>query len=89
MKSYKDLDIYNLSFEYAVEVHTMTLKLLKYELYEAGSQLRRSSKSIVNNIIEGYGRRKYKADFIKFLIYAQASLLESTSQLEMIKKYII
>jgi len=86
MKSYKDLDIYNLSFEYAVEVHTMTLKLPKYELYEAGSQLRRSSKSIVNNIIEGYGRRKYKADFIKFLIYAQASLLESTSQLEMIKK---
>lgn len=66
----------------------MTLKLPKYELYEAGSQLRRSSKSIVNNIIEGYGRRKYKADFIKFLIYAQASLLESTSQLEMIKKYI-
>ena len=85
MKSYKDLDIYNLSYRYAIEVHKMTLKLPKYELYEGGSQLRRSSKSIVNNIVEGYGRRKYKGDFVKFLVYAQASLLESTSQLEMIK----
>ncbi len=85
MKSYKDLQIYELSFQYAVEVHKMTLNLPKYELYEAGSQLRRASKSVTNNIVEGYGRRKYKADFIKFLIYAQASLLESTSQLEMIK----
>ena len=85
MKSYKDLDIYNLSFEYAIEIHKITLKLPNYELYEVGSQLRWSSKSIVNNIVEGYGRRKYKADFIKFLIYSQASLLESTNQLEMIK----
>ncbi|PCH53533.1 MAG: four helix bundle protein [Flavobacteriaceae bacterium] len=86
MKSYKDLEIYNLSFEYAIKVHKMTLKLPKYELYETGSQLRRSSKSVVNNIAEGYGRRKYKGDFVRFLIYSQASLLESTTQLEMIKE---
>ncbi|MAZ72143.1 MAG: four helix bundle protein [Flavobacteriaceae bacterium] len=84
MKSYKDLDIYNLAFEYAIEVHTMSLKLPKYEMYEQGSQIRRSSKSIKDNIVEGYGRRKYKQDFIKFLIYAHASLLECISQLEMI-----
>lgn len=86
MKSHKDLEIYNLSFEYAIEVHKVTLKLPKYELYETGSQLRRSSKSIVNNIVEGYGRRRYKSDFVKFLIYSQASLLESTTQLEIIKE---
>ena len=85
MKSYKELQIYELSFQYAIDVHKMTLNLPKYELYESGSQLRRASKSVTNNIVEGYGRRKYKADFIKFLIYAHASLLESTSQLEMIK----
>ena len=33
--------------------------------YELGSQLRRSSDSVVYNIVEGYGRRKYKADFIR------------------------
>jgi len=85
LKSYKDLDIYNLAFLYAIEVHKISLKLPKYELYEQGSQIRRSSQSIKNNIVEGYGRRKYKQDFIKFLIYSHASLLECYSQLEMIE----
>ena len=84
MKSYRDLDIYNLSFEYALEVHKVSLKLPKFELYEQGSQVRRSSKSIKDNIVEGYGRRAYKQDFIKFLVYSHASLLECLSQLEMI-----
>lgn len=86
MKSYKDLDIYNLAFDYALEVHKITLKLPKFELYEQGSQLRRSSKSIKDNIVEGYGRRAYKQEFIKFLIYSHSSLLECLSQLEMIDK---
>ncbi|MEZ4795961.1 MAG: four helix bundle protein [Flavobacteriaceae bacterium] len=86
MKSYKDLEIYNLAFEYALEVHHLSLKLPKFELYEQGSQIRRSSKSIKDNIIEGYGRRRYKQDFVKFLVYAHASLLECLSQLEMIEQ---
>ena len=86
MKSYKDLDIYNLACEYALDVHHLSLKLPKHELYEQGSQVRRSSKSIKDNIVEGYGRRRYKQDFIKFLVYAHASLLECLSQLEMIEK---
>ena len=84
MKSYKDLDVYNLAFKYAIEVHRASLKLPKYELYEQGSQVRRSSKSIKDKIVEGYGRRVYKKEFLKFLTYAHASLLECLSQLEMI-----
>ena len=84
MKSYKDLDIYNLAFAYAVEVHKASLKSPKFELYEQGSQVRRSSKSVKDKIVEGYGRRTYKQDFIKFLTYSHASLLECLSQLEMI-----
>ncbi|MEM0519011.1 four helix bundle protein [Aequorivita flava] len=86
MKSYKDLDIYNLAFEYSIEVHHVSLKMPKFELYEQGSQLRRSSKSIKDNIIEGYGRKAYKNDFIKFLTYSHASLLECKGQLETIKE---
>jgi four helix bundle protein len=85
MKSYKDLDIYKLAFEYAIEVHEVSLLLPAFERYEQGSQVRRSSKSIKDNIVEGYGRRRYKQDFIKFLVYAHASLLECISQLEMIQ----
>ena len=85
MKSYKDLDIYNLAFEYSIQVHHASLKMPKFELYEQGSQVRRSSKSIKDNIIEGYGRRRYKQDFIKFLTYSHASLLECKGQLETIQ----
>jgi four helix bundle protein len=73
-----------MAFEYAIEVHKLSLKLPKFELYEQGSQVRRSSKSVKDNIIEGYGRRTYKQDFLKYLIYSHASLLECLSQLEMI-----
>jgi len=84
MKSYRDLDIYKEAYQLAIEIHKMSLTLPSYELYEQGSQVRRSSKSIKDNIAEGYGRRRYKNDFIKFLVYAQASCDEATSQLDMI-----
>ncbi|MEA3435827.1 MAG: four helix bundle protein [Thermodesulfobacteriota bacterium] len=84
MKSYKDLEIYKLSYELAVKIHKMSLKLPKYELYEEGSQIRRSSKGITSCIVEGYGRRKYKADFIKYLVYAHASCDETILHLNFI-----
>lgn len=67
-----------------MQIHHMSLTLPKFELYEQDSQIRRSSKSVKDNIAEGYGRKRYKDDFIKFLIYAQASCDEVTSQLSMI-----
>lgn len=82
MKNYKDLDIYNLSLYLFYKSHTASLQLPKYELYELGSQLRRSSDSVVTNIVEGYGRKKYKQDFIKFLTYSHASTLETICHLE-------
>jgi len=77
MKSYLDLEIYQLAYELATKVHEMSLTLPKYELYEQGSQIRRSSKSIKDNIAEGYGRKRYKSDFIKFLVYSHASCDET------------
>ena len=83
MSSYKDLDIWKLSRELVVDIHKMTINdLPKFELYEVGSQIRRSSKSVKSNIVEGYGRRRYKMDFIRFLVYAFASLIETTDHLE-------
>ena len=86
MSSYKDLDIYNIAYKLAVEIHHMSLKLPSFELYEQVSQVRRSSKSIKDTSAEGYGRKRYKAEFIKYLTYAQASCNETTSQLTMISE---
>ncbi|MEA1896992.1 MAG: four helix bundle protein, partial [Bacteroidota bacterium] len=70
MKSFEDLEIYQMGFKLAIQVHEMSMKLPKYELYEQGSQVRRSSKRIKDTIAEGYGRRRYKEEFLRFLVFA-------------------
>ena len=57
-------------------------KLPKFELYEEGSQIRRSIKSVKTNIVEGYGRRRHKQEFIRFLTFSLASCDETADHLE-------
>jgi four helix bundle protein len=83
--SYKTLNVYQKAHVLGVECHRLSLKLPKYELYETGSQLRRASKSVSANIVEGYGRKRYPADYLKFLVYAQASNDESREWLEYVR----
>ena len=82
MKSYRELEVYKESKRLAIEVHKLSLSLPKFELYEEGSQIRRSSKAVTSAIVEGYARRRYKADFIKFLVYAQSECDETILHLE-------
>jgi len=58
------------------------MKLPKFEMYEEGSQIRRSSKTTKATIVEGYGRRRYKQDWIKFIVYALSSNDETMDHLE-------
>jgi four helix bundle protein len=77
-KLFKDLDIYLLSKELSITIHSLTVDdLPRFEMYEEGSQIRRSSKSIVSNIVEGFGRGRYKNEFIQFLTYSIASCDET------------
>lgn len=81
--SYRDLEIWQLARDLSIEIHRMAINdLPKFEMYEQGSQIRRSSKSIRSNIVEGYGRRRYKQDYIRFLCYAESSCDETTDHLE-------
>jgi four helix bundle protein len=81
--SYKDLEIWQLAREICIDIHRMTLtKLPKFEMFEEGSQIRKSSKSVKSTITEGYGRRRYKQEFLRFLTYAIASNDETIDHLE-------
>jgi four helix bundle protein len=81
--SYRNLEIWQLAKESAIEIHHMTLRCLpKFELYEEGSQIRKSGKSVRSNIVEGYGRRTYKQEFIRYLTFALASCDETSDHLE-------
>ena len=81
--SYRNLEIWSLAKALAADIHRMTLvQLPKFEMYEEGSQIRRSMKSVKSNIVEGYGRRRYKHDFLRFLTYSHASCDETIDHLE-------
>ncbi len=81
--SYKNLEIWRLAREIVIDIHKMTLNNLPaFEMFEEGRQIRKSSKSVKSSIVEGYGRRRYKQEFIRFLTYAIASNDETIDHLE-------
>src|SRR5205085_2204403 len=53
VQGYKKLEIWQLARKTAAEIHRISLKFPKFEMYEEGSQIRRSSKSVRSNIVEG------------------------------------
>jgi four helix bundle protein len=77
LNSYTDLKVFQTGLNLFYKVHKLTLQLPKHELYCLGDQLRRSADSTVTNIVEGYGRRMYKAEYIRFLTFSHASCLET------------
>lgn len=81
--SYRNLEVWKLARQASISIHRMTLEgLPKFEMFEEGSQIRRSVKSVRSNIVEGYGRRRYKQKFIRFLVFAHASCDETIDHLE-------
>ena len=80
--SYRNLEIWQLAREVVIEIHKMTLTLPEFEMYEEGSQIRRSSKSVKSTIVEGYGRRNYKSDYERYITLSLASNDETLDHLE-------
>ena len=54
IRSVKDLKVYNLAFELAMEIFNMTQDFPKEEQYSLTDQMRRSSRSVAINIREGF-----------------------------------
>ncbi|NLH39012.1 MAG: four helix bundle protein [Elusimicrobia bacterium] len=80
-KSFKEMEIWNMSMDIAVEVFKITSRLPAKEDFALTSQLRRSSLSISGNIAEAFGRG-YSLDKINFYYYSRGSLTETQSYIE-------
>ena len=83
--SYRDLRIYQRSYDLALEIHKITLKFPVQERRELGSQLRRAATSVPINIAEGYGRKISPEDFKRFLIIALGSNNEVNVILDLVR----
>lgn len=80
IKSFEDLEVWQLAIGLAVKVYKLTLLFPKSETYGLIDQLKRAVTSISANIAEGFGRYYYK-DSVKFLYNARGSLFEVKSHL--------
>ena len=83
-QGYKKLEIYRMAHHLAVDIHRMTTALPRHELFEEGGQIRRSSKSVAAQIVEGYCLRNHKNEFLQYLNRAFASCHETVEHLELL-----
>ncbi len=83
-RPHEKLDVYRIAHALALRVHRLTFRLPKFELYEEGSQARRSSKSVSNQIVEGHALRRHKAQYVQYLARAYGSAEETIEPLRYI-----
>ena len=81
-QSYKDLFVYQKSYELALEVYKITAGFPREETYGLVSQARRAAVSIPSNIAEGYQRGSRK-EYVQFLNIAYGSAAELETQLSL------
>ena len=79
-RGFEDLKAWQLAHRLMLECHALAKRFPPEERYDLVQQLRRASKSVGNNIAEGYGRYHY-LEKIRFCYFARGSLNEAISEL--------
>jgi len=79
LKNYKELKVWQKSYQLCLEIYRITAKFPKEERYGLTSQIRRAVVSIPSNIAEGYGR-KTTLDYIRMLYISYGCVCELETQ---------
>jgi four helix bundle protein len=70
----EDLDVFRRAYELSLEVHRVSLEFPAIEQRALADQMRRASKSICANLVEGFGRQRLsRPEFGRFLMMAIGS----------------
>ncbi len=83
IRTYKDLDVFKRSYQFAIDIRRMSLNFPHDERYLLKDQLNRSSRSIPSNIAEGWAKRNFDAIFKRQLVDAIGSCAETEVHLQM------
>ncbi len=75
LKNYKELNVWQKSYELCLNIYRITAKFPIEEKYVLTSQIGRSFVSIPSNIAKGYGR-KTAVDYIRILYISYGSVCE-------------
>ena len=80
VRTFKDLIVWRKAFDLVVEIYRLSADFPKHELYGLSSELRKTSRSIVCNIAEGYKRWSTR-EYIHFLRISAGSAAELETQI--------
>ena len=81
-KSVRDLDVYKIAFDTAMEIFEISKKFPKEETYSLIDQIRRSSRSVCTNLAEAWRKRRYLAMFVSKLADAEQEAAETQTWLD-------
>ena len=81
IRTIRDLNVYQFAYRLAMDVFEVSKTFPKEETYSLSDQIRRSSRSVLSNIREGYAKRKYEHIFVKPLNDALGSSEETRTWL--------
>lgn len=79
IKSYRDLQVWQLAINLSTDVYTTTSSFPKSENFALCSQLQRAAVSVASNIAEGHARESTK-EYLRFISIALGSLAELETQ---------
>jgi four helix bundle protein len=82
IRSVRELEVYKLAFDTAMEIFEISKSFLKEETYSLIDQVRKSSRSVCTSISEGWRKRRYKAMFVNKLSDAAQEAAETQTWLE-------
>lgn len=77
IRSFRDLNVYQNSFEAALEIYALSKSFPSEEKYSLTGQIRRSSRSVCANIAEAWRKKRYKAAFISKLNDSEGEAAET------------
>ena len=77
IRNHKDLKVYNLAFDAAMEIFELSKSFPTKEKYSLTDQIRRSSRSVATNIVEAYRKRRYPKAFVSKLSDSEGEAAET------------
>jgi four helix bundle protein len=80
VKSFENLEVWQIGRDLVTKVYTLTASLPQSEAFGLVAQIKRAALSVPANIAEGFGRYHYM-DKAKFYLNARGSLYELKSHL--------
>jgi four helix bundle protein len=74
LRGFEDLEVFRRAYALSLEVHRVSLGFPRIEQWALADQIRRASKSICANLVEGFARQGWsKPEFRRFLMMATGS----------------